>query len=105
MVRNGIVSKNNFRPSSLSHSIAGINQPVPSWFREYGSGSLWRNLIPSVRLANDSRVGGHYIRGEAANKCPFPSFLLYGIHSNHGFAKMFGRESITVLKRSYKYIV
>ena len=87
MVRKDIGSKNNFRPSSLSHSIAGITQPVPSWFREYGSGSLWRNLIPSVRLASDSRVGGHYIRGEAANKCAFPSFLLYGIHSNHGFAQ------------------
>ena len=86
MVRNGIVSKIIFVPPHF-HSIAGITQLVASWFREYGSGSLWRNLIPSVRLASDSRVGGHYIRGEAANKCAFPSFLLYGVHSNHGFAQ------------------
>ena len=94
MVRNDIGSKNNFRPSSLSHSIAGINQPVPYWFREYGSGSLWRNLIPSVRLASDSRVGGHYIRGEAANKCAFPSFIssFLGYIPTMVLHKIIGRE-------------
>ena len=77
---------NNFWPSSLSHSIPGL---MASWLREYGSGSLWRNLIPSVRLASDSRVGGHYIRGGGGQQMCLSifSFLISGIHSNQVFAK------------------